>query len=150
MKYLKQYAKYVSGSWLIGILEILLTVILTEVFKFWFFYSYFFSLLMGALLLFFYHNHVTFDIKSYNLRRIMYFMLFMLIMTMINLGGVYLLVVTFSLNYVVAILVIGIFTSISGFVINKNLLFKQIRVIRKGVQKSVKGVKKISRDVLRR
>ena len=125
-----------------GIIEILLTIILTELFGIWFLYSFAIALVFSMVFLFFYHNNVTFNIKAYDFKRMLYFILFMLVITTINLAGVYLLAVRYNLNYILAIILVGVFTSTAGFAVNKNLLFKKIEILRQEVKRSVKrGVK---------
>lgn len=142
MSFLQQYIKYIGGTWLIGVVEIIFTVLITEWFNIWFFYSYFIALICGMVVLFFYHNNVTFDIKTYNFKRMISFMFFMSLITLFNLAGVYLLVEKVHINYILAIMLVGIFTSLSGYTFNKKVLFKQIRVLQQSVKQVKRGVRK--------
>lgn len=138
MNLLQQYIKYVGGGWLVGLGEVVLTIIFTEIFHWWFFYGYMLAAGIGVLTLFFFHKNITFNGSLYTFKRLACFFFFMIFMAGITIMGVYLLVENVHMNYVLAIILVGIVTSISGFAVNKNVLFKKIEHFREEVKKTVK------------
>ena len=131
------YLTYAIGGAVISLMELLLTIILTEFYNMWYIYSYIIALFTGSLVLFFYHRHITFQSHNAPKRRYPKFLLFLGSVYVINITALYLLsriaeylIGSFNLthpffhyHYVVLIIIIAIPSSLLGFYLNKKHIF---------------------------
>lgn len=118
----KRYAFFCIGGISVFLIEVIMTIILTEFFHIWHMYSYALSLILGLVILFAYHSFITFE----NLRNILnnfsrftavyfssYIASWILVLIITHLG----------LHYIISIIIISISLSIFTYKINKKWVF---------------------------
>ena len=117
-----RYSKFLMGGIIVFIFEWILTVLLTEIFYFGHNLSYVFSLLLGLILLFSFHEKITFRANIVNRKLVLkkFFWIYS-IAFLIN----WILVFYFSrhIHYAIAIPVVTAFLSFVLYPINKRWIF---------------------------
>jgi putative flippase GtrA len=119
-KDLFRYVKFVFGGGLSLILNLIITYFLTEMLALWHMLSFGIALCVEILFLFGYHSLVTFRKKGKFGR----FVIVILFISVLNWGFVYLLSVTFGLQYLISIVVSAGVISIVNYLINRAVVFK--------------------------
>ena len=134
---LLNYLKFITGGAVIAISELILTIILTEVFSIWYIYSYIIALAVGSLAQFFFHRHVSFTKHNAPKRRYIKFALFLGSIYTLNVAILYgltryveYLIATYNLvnpifrfHYAFSIPIVAIPFSMIHFFINKKYIF---------------------------
>lgn len=119
-----EFITFSLGGLVIFLYELLLTVVLTELFGIWFMYSYFFALLTGLGFLFLFHFYITFNMKKVRFFHIEKFLVNYLIMYFFSFFLV-LVVTSKGIHYLISIILISIIVSILNYFINKTWVFQE-------------------------
>lgn len=120
----KQYLLFSAGG--IGVFgyEILVTVLLTELFHLWHMYSYAISLITGITLLFFYHSYITFKKTKHLPTKIFRYIITYSLTYLLSWILVLFTTQKIKIHYLLSIGMIAILLSFITYHINKKWTFR--------------------------
>ena len=118
----RRFMFFSIGSLSVSILEVITTIILTEIFNMWYMYSYTIALCLGLALLFFYHLIITFKKSANKLHSFLRFIL--LYACSYTFAWVLVFTTTsFGVNYIIPIIGVPVLLSYFNYKINKKWVF---------------------------
>ena len=114
-----ELTKFLFGSLIFLIINLLLTYFLTKYFKIWYIYSYGIIQIIELIFLYFYHSLITFKVYGDFLK----FFFVIMIIALINWLGVYLVTEAYNLNYLLAIVLVAGSLALLHYLIQKFFVF---------------------------
>lgn len=118
------YFTFAIGGILVFLYEIIVTILITEIWDVWYMFSYALALCSGLFISFYYHSRVTFchclDAKT----KIMGFginYIFVFLIAWITV----LLATKLGLHYIISIVLISLLCSLLNYYFNKKLVFEE-------------------------
>lgn len=119
IKEARRYFTFIVGGGISLLINLSITFILTEFFKLWHMYSYTIALSVEILFLFTYHTHITFKARGHFAK----FVGIVLLITLLNWIGVYVISVVIGINYLISIILVSLMISVLNYYLNKIWVF---------------------------
>lgn len=119
-----KYLTFVIGGGLGLLINLIITIILSEIFGVKETISYVFGLGANVLFNFAYHKYITFQVKDKTRERFSKFAIITLAITGINYILVYFSIEILGIFYIVSIITITLFISVLNYLVNKIWVFK--------------------------
>ncbi len=124
-----RYSYFTIGNWTAYLLQLLITFILTYFFDWWYMLSYATALLLGTLILFFYHENVTFKtkhpvFKENSTKMLLKFLIWAGLLILISWLIVFILAYILGMHYLLAIILTGPILSLFNYYVNKKWVFQ--------------------------
>ena len=116
-----QYIKFVLGGGLALVINLILTIFLTEYFKIWHIYSYGIIQLIELFFLYYYHSIITFKVFAR-------FIKFFAVITLVAFSNwLFVLIISYLTNfsYIIIIVFVTCIISLINFCVNKIYVFNK-------------------------
>lgn len=136
-----RYSYFTLGNWTAYLLQLLMTFLLTQFLGWWYMTSYATALFSGTIVLFFYHESVTFKVKhpifKERLTKLLSkFLVWAGLLIVVSWVLVFILAQILGLYYLLAIILTGPVLSLFNYYVNKRWVFQDWKPKRSHIQKN--------------
>lgn len=120
----KRFIIFSIGGGLGTLVNLAITVMLTELFHMWYMASYTIGQVVNLFFNFLYHRHITFKKTDRWRKRFVYFTIISLLTILLNMLLVYLITELFKIFYIISIILITILIAVLNYLLNREVVFK--------------------------